>query len=77
MIRKKYIQLESALRVLKFPYNLQSIGYVSNNPALTGFEYTFPNKIEINLRISPKSSSKQAHMMLAGARNTWSAIRMS
>ena len=65
-LREKHIQLESVPRSLKFPYSLQSIGHVGNNPRISEVAHTFPDKIEINLRLSKMQFGQQARMRLGG-----------
>lgn len=72
MLREKYIHLGSAPRSLPFPYALQSIGYVNNNPPLSEVAHTFPDKIEINLRLSRVQVGQQARMRLNGEEYTLS-----
>lgn len=72
MLLEKNIQLESFSRVLQFPYVLQSIGYVSNNPRISEVSNTFPDKIEINLRLSKVQFGQQARMRLDGEEYTLS-----
>ncbi len=66
ILQDKYIQLESVPRALQLPYVLQSIGYVSNNPPISEVAHTFPDKIEINLRLSKMQFGQQARMRLGG-----------
>jgi len=66
MLKEKHIQLESAPRTLRFPYPLKSIGYISNNPPLSEVAHTFPDKIEINLRLSKVQIGQKARMRLDG-----------
>lgn len=72
MLQEKHIQLESVPRSLHFPYALQSIGYISNNPPISEVSHFFPDKIEINLRLSKMQFGQQARMRLDGEEYTLS-----
>ncbi len=61
MFNVRNISLGKVKRRLKFPYKVSLLGYMDFNPPLENVVNTFPNRLEINIRLTGK---EDAVMML-------------
>lgn len=57
MFNVRNISLGKVRRNLKFPYKVSSLGYMDFNPPLENVVSTFPNRLEINIRLNGKDDS--------------------
>lgn len=65
MIKSKHLLIARNPRRTNFPYRVQSVGYVFDNPRLSNMKFTFPDKIEFCIRtLSYGETGSTARMTL-------------
>ena len=57
MFNVRNISLGKVRRNLKFPYKVSLLGYMDFNPPLENVVSTFPNRLEINIRLNGKDDA--------------------
>ena len=57
MFKVKNISIGNVCRCLEFPYKVIQLGYMDYNPPLKNVANTFPDRLEINIRLNGKGDS--------------------